>query len=62
MDSINRQVVEQRASRVLDGMMGAQSTWKGVKGYLKGLRKSVGSKDTMAGNAKDFIRDFGGGI
>lgn len=62
MDSINRQLVHQRISLVYDSATGAQATSKGIKDYVKALRQSVGLKNESAGNASDFVRDFGMGI
>jgi hypothetical protein len=62
MDSINRQVIVQRIGGVYDTAIGAQGTSKGLKSYVKDLRKAVGLKDEAAGSSKDFLRDIGGGI
>jgi len=62
MGSINRQIVHRRISTVFDVMAGAQGNAKHVKDYVKALRKGVGLKDESAGDASDFLRDFGKGI
>lgn len=62
MGSINRNTINERIALVHDTMAGAQATGKGVQGYTKELRKAVGLKDETAGDAQDFLRDFGKGI
>lgn len=62
MASINRHTVLQRVALVYDTSAGAQADGNSIKKYVKELRKSVGLKDESAGNAQDFLRDFGGGI
>lgn len=62
MGSINQQIVQQRLARVYDTMAGAQGTAKHVKEYDKAMRDSVGLKNEAAKGAKEFLKDFGGGI
>ena len=62
MMSINRQTVHEKVSRTCDMAAGSNSTSKGLKDYIKDLLKSVGLKSSGDGTARDFLRDFGGGI
>lgn len=62
MGSINRHIVHERVATVYDTAAGAQAQHKGIQSYTKTLRKAVGLKDDTAGDANDFLRDFGKGI
>jgi hypothetical protein len=62
MESINRHTIHQRIALVYDTAAGAQAQEKGIKGYVKALRAAVGLKDESAGDATDFLRDFGKGL
>lgn len=59
MDSINRNRVRQRISRVYDTAVGAQSTSKGMQEYTKALAKTVDVHHEGAGTAADFNKDVG---
>lgn len=62
MDSISRQMTQEKISRTYDTAAGSQATSKGLKEYVRDLRKGAGLKDHTAGTAQDFLRDFGKGI
>lgn len=62
MDSVNRNVIQQRVARVYDTCAGAQGLENHIKKYTKALLNSVGMEDGSAGNAEDFFKDFGKGL
>ncbi len=62
MDSLNRHDAERRIALVVDVATGGQGDGKGIKKHIAAIRRSVGLRDPGAKGARDFLRDFGGGL
>jgi hypothetical protein len=59
MQSLNRHVVQERISLVVDTAVGSNADTKGLKGHLKALRKSVDEDDPGAGDSRAFAARMG---